>query len=213
MHQVSATALALLVGLTAFGTATMVATPAIAQSTVGQTAPAFKATDTTGKTVSLADFKGKHVVLEWTNPSCPFVKKHYDGGNMPATQKAALAQGVVWLQVVSTAKSHQDHAKPAELTAWQKSKGSAPTATLMDEDGKVGRQYAARTTPHLYIVDPAGKLIYAGGIDSIPSANAADIKTATNYVNQSLSEALAGKPISQPVTRAYGCSVKYDGAG
>jgi hypothetical protein len=153
------------------------------------------------------------VVLEWTNPSCPFVKKHYDGGNMPATQKAAVAQGVVWLQVVSTAKSHQDHAKPTELTAWQKSKGSAPTATLMDEDGKVGRLYAARTTPHLYIVDPAGKLIYAGGIDSIPSANVADIKTAMNYVNQSLSEALAGKPISQPVTRAYGCSVKYDGAG
>ena len=114
---------------------------------------------------------------------------------------------------MSTAKTHQDHAAPSGLTDWKKSKGSAPTATLMDEDGKVGRLYAARTTPHMYIVDPAGKLVYAGGIDSIPSANAADIKTATNYVNQSLSEALAGKPISQPVTRAYGCSVKYDGAG
>ncbi len=184
-----------------------------APATVGQTAPAFSATDTSGKPVSLADFKGKHVVLEWTNPQCPFVKKHYDAGNMPATQKAAMDKGVVWLQVVSTAKNHQDHVSPNGLTDWKKSKGSVPTATLMDEGGTVGRAYAAKTTPHLYIVDPTGKLIYAGGIDSIPSANVADIKTATNYVSQALSEALAGKPVSQPVTRAYGCSVKYDNAG
>lgn len=186
---------------------------AYAQATVGQPAPSFSVNDATGKPVSLDGFKGKYVVLEWTNPGCPFVQKHYDGGNMPTTQKAALAKGVVWLSLVSTAKSHQDYASPAELTAWQKTKGAAPTATLMDSDGKVGRMYAARTTPHLYIVDPTGKLVYAGGIDSIPSANAADIKSATNYVNQSLGEALAGKAISQPVTRAYGCSVKYDSAG
>jgi hypothetical protein len=180
-----------------------------AQATVGQPAPAFTATDTSGKPVSLADFKGKHVVLEWTNPGCPYVQKHYDGGNMPATQKSAVGQGVVWLSVATTAKSHRDYLAPAELGAWQKGKGAAPTATLMDTDAKVARAYGARTTPHLYIVDPAGKLVYAGGIDSIPSANPADIKAATNYVNQSLAEALAGKPISQPVTRAYGCSVKY----
>ncbi len=197
----------------AFVLALNAATAAQAQATVGQPAPAFTATNTQGKPVSLADFKGKHVVLEWTNPGCPFVQKHYDGGNMPATQKAAGAKGVVWLSMVTTAKSHQDYATPAELTAWQRTKGAAPTATLMDSDGKVGRMYAARTTPHLYIVDPTGKLVYAGGIDSIPSANAADIKSATNYVNQSLGEALAGKAISQPVTRAYGCSVKYDSAG
>lgn len=192
----------------------LAATPSVhAQAAVGQPAPSFTVNDATGKPVTLADFKGKHVVLEWTNPGCPFVQKHYDGGNMPATQKAAGDKGVVWLSMVSTAKSHQDYASPAELTAWQKSKGAAPTATLMDTDGKVGRLYAARTTPHLYIVDPAGKLVYAGGIDSIPSANPGDIKSATNYVNQSLGEALAGKAISQPVTRAYGCSVKYDNAG
>ncbi len=187
--------------------------PTIAQTTVGQPAPSFTASDTSGKPVSLSSFKGKYVVLEWTNPGCPFVKKHYDGGNMPATQKAALSKGVVWLSMVSTAKSHQDYATPAELTAWQKSKNAVPTATLMDADGKVGRLFAARTTPHLYIVNPDGKVVYAGGIDSIPSANPGDIKSATNYVNQSLGEVFAGKPVSQPVTRAYGCSVKYDNAG
>ena len=189
------------------------AVSAQAQTTVGQPAPAFTATDTSGKPVTLASFKGKYVVLEWTNPGCPFVKKHYDGGNMPATQKAAVAKGVVWLSMVSTSKTHQDYASPTELAAWQKSKGAVPTATLMDADGKVGRLFAARTTPHLYIVNPDGNVVYAGGIDSIPSANPGDIKSATNYVNQSLGEVLAGKPVSQPVTRAYGCSVKYDNAG
>jgi hypothetical protein len=202
------------VALSALALSCALATPlAHAQATAGQAAPAFTATDASGKTVSLADFKGKHVVLEWTNPGCPYVQKHYDGGNMPATQKSATGQGVVWLSVATTAKSHRDYLAPADLGAWQKSKGAVPTATLMDTDGKVARAYGARTTPHLYIVDPAGKLIYAGGIDSIPSSNPADIKTATNYVNQALGEALAGKPISQPVTRAYGCSVKYGDAG
>jgi hypothetical protein len=185
------------------------ATSAQAQATVGQSAPAFTAMDTAGKPVSLADFKGKHIVLEWTNPGCPYVKKHYDGGNMPVTQKAATGQGVVWLSINTTAKSHSDYLAPNDLVAWQKAKGAVPSRTLMDSDGKLGRAYGARTTPHMYIVDPAGKLVYAGGIDSIPSSNAADIVKATNYVNQALGEALAGKPISQPVTRAYGCSVKY----
>jgi hypothetical protein len=187
--------------------------PALAQATVGQPAPAFTATDLAGRKVNLSDFRGRHVVLEWTNPGCPYVQKHYDGGNMPATQKAAVDKGVVWLSVSTTAKDHRDYLPPADLGAWQKRKGAVPTATLMDTDGKVGRAYGARTTPHLYIVDPAGKLVYAGGIDSIPSANPADIARATNYVDQSLAEALAGRPISQPVTRAYGCSVKYPDAG
>ncbi len=164
--------------------------------------------------MNLSDFKGRHVVIEWTNPGCPYVQKHYvASSNMPATQKAATAKGVVWLSVNSTAKAHRDYLAPTELSAWQKQHGAAPTATLMDADGKVARAYGARTTPHMYIVDPAGKLIYAGGIDSIASASAADIKTATNHVNVALAEALAGKPLSQPVTRAYGCSVKYGDAG
>ena len=187
--------------LTAFG--------AVAQAVVGQPAPAFSAVDTRGKTVSLDDYKGKHVVLEWVNPGCPFVQKHYNSGNMPATQKAAVAQGVAWLAVSSTAKDASDYRPPSDLAAWMHSKGGVPTATVMDNDGKIGRAYGARTTPHMYVVDPAGKLVYAGAIDSKPTANAADIKTATNYVNQTIGEVLAGKAVSQPTTRAYGCSIKY----
>ena len=184
-----------------------------AQAVVGQPAPAFSATDATGRPVSLADFKGKHVVLEWVNPGCPFVQKHYNSGNMPATQKAATGKGVVWLAVASTAKDASDYKSGADLLSWQKSKGATPTATLMDLDGKVGRAYGARTTPHMYLIDPQGKLIYAGAIDSKPSANPDDIKTAVNYVNQAIGEALEGKPVSQATTRAYGCAVKYASAG
>jgi hypothetical protein len=182
---------------------------AFAVASVGQPAPAFSATDTSGRTVSLADFKGRHVVLEWVNPGCPYVRKHYDSANMPATQKDATGKGVVWLSINSTHSGASDYLPPAKLAGWMKDKGGAPTATLMDADGKVGRAYGARTTPHMYVVDPAGKLVYAGAIDSKPSANPADIKTATNYVNQALAESLAGKPVSQPATQAYGCSVKY----
>ena len=182
---------------------------AVAQAVVGQPAPAFSAVDTRGKTVSLDDYKGKHVVLEWVNPGCPFVQKHYNSGNMPATQKAAVAQGVAWLAVSSTAKDASDYRPPSDLAAWMHSKGGVPTATVMDNDGKIGRAYGARTTPHMYVVDPAGKLVYAGAIDNKPTANAADIKTATNYVNQTIGEVLAGKAVSQPTTRAYGCSIKY----
>jgi len=176
---------------------------ALAQAVVGKPAPAITATDASGKTVNLADYKGKYVVIEWTNPDCPFVQKHYDSGNMPATQKKATAQGVTWLSIQTAAPS------ASELQAWQKDKGAAPTATLLDPDGKVARSYRARTTPHMYIVDPQGTVIYTGAIDSKPTANPADIKGATNYVNLALGEALAGKPLSQPATQAYGCSVKY----
>lgn len=184
-----------------------------AQAVVGQAAPEFSATDTSGKPVTLADYKGKHVVLEWVNPGCPFVQKHYDSGNMPETQKAATAKGVVWLSVNSTAKDAGDYMSPSALSAWQKTKGATPTATLMDLDGKVGRAYGARTTPHMYLIDPQGKLVYAGAIDSKPTANPADIKGATNYVNAAVGEALAGKPVTQATTRAYGCSIKYASAG
>lgn len=182
---------------------------ATAAASVGQPAPDFKALDTRGKAVSLADFKGKHVVLEWVNPSCPYVVKHYGSANLPGTQKEATAKGVVWLAVNSTATDHSDYRTPADLAQWMQSQKAAATATLMDADGKIGRAYGARTTPHLYIIDPKGTLVYAGGIDNKPTANPADVATATNHVKVALSEALAGKPITQASTRPYGCSVKY----
>lgn len=203
----------LLLKLTVLSLGWLVAGVAAAQATVGQPAPAFALTDTQGRAVKLADFKGRHVVLEWVNPGCPYVQKHYNSGNLPATQKGARAKDVVWLAVNSTATEHHDYLKPADLDAWLKGRHAAMTATLMDADGKAGRAYGARTTPHMYVIDPAGKLVYVGAIDSIPSANAADIKSATNYVNQALGEALAGKPVSKPVTQAYGCSIKYANAG
>ncbi len=201
-------AAALAVALTGLALAPMV--PAQnAVATVGQQAPAFTATDLGGKTVSLADFKGKTVVLEWVNPGCPYVRKHYDSGNLPATQREATAQGVVWLAINSTAKTHEDHLAPNALGSWMGQRKAAATATLMDEPGSIGRSYGARTTPHMYIVDAKGVLVYAGAIDSKPSANPADIATATNHVKVALADLKAGRPISAPITRPYGCSVKY----
>jgi peroxiredoxin len=192
-----------------FSASFAVSTAAVAVAAVGQPAPAFTVTDTSGKTVSLADYKGKHVVLEWVNPGCPYVQKHYNSANMPGTQKDATGQGVVWLAVNSTHTGASDYMAPAKLAGWMKDKGGAPTATLMDADGKVGRAYGARTTPHMYLIAPDGKLVYAGAIDSKASSNPADIKTATNYVKQAVGESLAGKPVSTAVTQAYGCSIKY----
>lgn len=190
-------------------TLTFGAAAALAAATVGQPAPAFSAVDTGGKTVSLADFKGRHVVLEWVNPGCPYVQKHYGSANMQGTQQDAAAQGVVWLAVNSTAADASDYKTPAAMAQWMQQQKAAATATLMDSDGKVGRAYGARTTPHMYVVDPAGTLVYAGAIDSKPTANPADVATATNHVKAALAEALAGKPVSTASTRAYGCSVKY----
>jgi peroxiredoxin len=190
---------------------TLALAAAHAAPTVGQPAPDFALKDANGKTVKLSDYRGKHVVLEWTNPGCPYVKKHYDSGNMPGTQQDATARGVVWLSVNSTERRAYDYQPPAQVAAWQKERRGAPTALLADEEGSVGKSYGARTTPHMYIVDPLGKLIYAGGIDSIPSSNPADIPKAVNYVRQALNESLGGKPVSAPVTRAYGCSIKYKG--
>jgi peroxiredoxin len=196
-------ALALATTLLALGSA------AHAAVSVGQPAPAFTATDTAGRSVSLADFKGKTVVLEWVNPGCPYVRKHYGSGNMPATQKDAVAGGVVWLSINSTAKDTSDYQPPAQLAQWMQSQKATPSATLMDESGRIGQAYGARTTPHMYVIDTNGVLAYAGAIDSKPTPNPADIAGATNYVKQALGELRAGKAVSQPVTRAYGCSVKY----
>ena len=183
--------------------------PALAAATVGQPAPSFTAVDAGGKTVSLADYKGKHVLLEWVNPGCPYVQKHYSSANMQGTQKEAVAQGVVWLAVNSTAPDASDYKTPAAMAQWMQGQKAAATATLMDSDGKVGRTYGARTTPHMYIVNPVGTLVYAGAIDSKPTANPADIAGATNHVKVALAESLAGKAVGTPSTRAYGCSVKY----
>jgi peroxiredoxin len=196
-HLFVATALALAAGT------------ALAAATVGQPAPAFTATDVNGKTVSLADFKGKHVVLEWVNPGCPFVVKHYATQNMQGTQKEATGKGVVWLAVNSTAVGTTDYRKPADMAAWMTQQAAPVTATLMDADGKVGRAYGARTTPHMYIIDPQGKVVYTGAIDSIPSSNRDDIARATNHVKAALAETLAGKAVTVASTRPYGCSVKY----
>jgi peroxiredoxin len=185
------------------------ASAACAAAAVGQPAPAFSAVDASGKTVSLADFKGKHVVLEWVNPGCPYVQKHYGSANMQGLQKDATALGVVWLAVNSTAPDASDYKTPAAMAQWMQEQKAAATATLMDSDGKVGRAYGARTTPHMYVVNPAGTLVYAGAIDSQPTANPADVATATNHVKVALAESLAGKPVSTASTRAYGCSVKY----
>jgi AhpC/TSA family len=181
------------------------------KAAIGQAAPSFSAKDVNGKTVSLADFKGKTVVLEWVNPSCPFVRKHYDGGNMQGTQQDAQSKNVVWLAINSTEPTHSDYLAPAKLGAWMKEQKAVATHTLMDESGKIGTAYGARTTPHMYIVDGKGVLVYAGGIDSIASASAGDIFKAINYVKVAVGEIASGKPVSNSVTRAYGCSVKYKG--
>jgi AhpC/TSA family len=186
--------------------------PATARAaSVGQAAPDFTLMDTTGKPVKLSQFKGKPVVLEWNNPGCPFVKKHYQG-NMQALQKEVVAQGGVWLAINSTRDDSGDYLAPAQLGRWMTEQKASPTATLMDEDGKVGQAFAARVTPHMYIVSAQGVLVYAGGIDSIASARVDDIPKATNYVRQAMAEIQAGKPVSVATSRAYGCSVKYQSA-
>ena len=177
--------------------------------TAGQPAPAFSATDVNGKTVSLADFKGKYVVLEWNNPNCPFVIKHYSSGNMQALQKRFGADNVAWLAVNSTAEMHSDYMAPDKLAAWFKQHNSAPTAVLMDTKGDLGRAFGAKVTPHMYVVDSKGTVIYAGAIDDKRSANPEDVKSATNYVVAALTDARSGKPVATAASNAYGCTIKY----
>ncbi len=175
---------------------------------VGEPAPNFTLAGEDGKSHSLADYQGKTVVLEWTNAECPFVKKHY-AGNMQSLQKTYTAKDVVWLSINSSAPGKQGAVDAAAAAAVVKEKGAAPTRVLLDGKGEVGRLFEAKTTPHMYIVDKNGKLAYAGGIDSTPSADPADVASATPYVKNALDELLAGKPVSTAVTKPYGCSIKY----
>jgi len=178
-------------------------------ATVGQPAPNFTLAGGDGKQHSLADYKGKFVVLEWTNPNCPFVHKFYDSDTMQQLQKTETAKGVVWLRINSSAEGKPDYQTPADLAAYEKENHVAATASLIDPSGQVGHLYGARTTPHMFVIDPKGVLIYAGGIDNTPSADPATIATAKNYVTAALDEAMAGEPVTTPTARPYGCSVKY----
>ncbi|WP_016957325.1 thioredoxin family protein [Catenovulum agarivorans] len=180
-----------------------------AEINIDASAPNFSLTNEQGQTVSLSDYQGKYVVLEWTNHKCPYVVKHYDSGNMQSLQKKYTAQDVVWLSIVSSAPGKQGYVDAAEAQELTKSRSAAPTHVLFDPSGEVGKLYGAKTTPHMYIIDKQGKLRYAGGIDSIKSANPADIKKADNYVEQGLSALMSGQTIANKLTPPYGCSVKY----
>ena len=180
-----------------------------AADVIGKPAPNFTLPAASGKQVSLSDYRGKTVVLEWNNPECPFVRKHYGTGNMQKTQAAAVRDGAVWLTINSGAPGNQGHMNGAQAKAFVAKAGAKPTAYLLDPTGKVGRSYDAKTTPHMFIVNKAGVLVYAGGIDDKPTANPADVKTARNHVLAALAEIKAGKPVSIATSRPYGCSVKY----
>jgi hypothetical protein len=175
----------------------------------GQTAPNFTLTDIQGQKHSLADYKGKYVVLEWNNPGCPFVRKHYDSGNMPKLQQEERDKGVVWLTINSAAAGRQGDLAPADIEKFLSDEHADPTAYLRDADGAVGHLYGARTTPDMYVINPDGKLIYEGAIDNRPTPDPADIPGATNYVRVALDESMAGKPVTVATSRPYGCSVKY----
>ena len=180
-----------------------------ADAEIGKPAPAFTLPTCESKSVSLSDFKGKVVVLEWTNYSCPFVVKHYGSGNMQKLQTDAAAKGVVWLAICSSAPKQQGHATPADALKACTERKSAATAYLIDESGATGRAYGAKRTPEMYVINADGILVYKGAIDDKKSVDPADIATAKNLVAAAIDETLAGKPVSTPETEAYGCSVKY----
>jgi peroxiredoxin len=181
----------------------------LAETEVGKTAPNFTLPDTNGKKVSLANFKGKYVVLEWYNPDCPFVGKHYKSGNMQGLQKEFTSKGVAWITIDSSAPGEEGNYPPDKLNEISARDGAARTALLVDPDGKVGRTYGAKTTPDMYVINPDGILVYKGAIDNKRSTNQADVKTATNYVKSALEEVMTGKPVATTATQPYGCSVKY----
>ncbi|MFD2113565.1 thioredoxin family protein [Thiorhodococcus fuscus] len=202
LPQGARTAALILIGLLVAGTV-------LAKPEIGAPAPDFTGTDTAGRTWSLSDLAGKTLVLEWTNHDCPYVRKHYGSGNMQALQREATGSGVVWLSVISSAPGKQGNVSPAEADALTKERDAAPTAVLLDPEGTIGRAYGARTTPHMFVIDGSGTLVYMGGIDDRPTSDPADIEGAYNYVRAALSDLAAGKPVTNPVTRPYGCSVKY----
>jgi peroxiredoxin len=183
--------------------------PVLAQLRVGTAAPDFRLTDANGRAVSLADYRGRTVVLEWSNPECPTVRKHYDSGNMQRTQAAAAAAGIAWLTINSSGEGKQGHMTAEEARDFTAGQPSRRTAYLLDPDGAVGRRYGATATPHMFVIDAAGSLVYNGAIDDRPTQDAADIPGARNHVLAALSELRAGRPVSVPTTRPYGCSVKY----
>ena len=175
----------------------------------GGPAPDFAITDTSGKSVKLSDYKGKFVVLEWTNPDCPFVQAQYGADAMQALQKEWGAKDVVWLTINSTNQGNSEYKSAAQMNAWIKDRGAAPKAVLLDGTSATGRAFAAKTTPHMFVIDPSGQIVYSGAIDDKRSARESDRKTANNYVRAALSEAVAGKPVSVASTTPYGCSIKY----
>lgn len=185
------------------------ATTALAAPRPGQPAPDFSLTAASGETVALSDYAGKTVVLEWTNADCPFVQKHYGSGNMQSLQKRASRNDVVWLSVISSAPGKQGHVDAAGANELTMSRKAQPAQVLLDEDGEVGRLYGAKTTPHMYVVDPEGTLRYAGAIDTIPSTDQADIARADNYVTAALDAVRSGREVEVTQSQPYGCSVKY----
>lgn len=182
---------------------------ALADAKVGEPAPGFTAKDTRGKVQTLEQYKGQVVVLEWTNPECPFVKKHYESDNMQQTQRFARQNEVVWLSIDSSAPGKQGNLTEEEANKWRKAQKAASEAMILDETGIIGHAYGAKTTPHIFIIDQKGVLAYAGAIDDVPSGDQGDIKKAKNLAIQAMEELAAGKTVSQPVTQPYGCSVKY----
>jgi peroxiredoxin len=176
---------------------------------VGQPAPDFTGADSNGKQHSLSQYKGKTVVLEWTNHDCPYVKKHYNSGNMQALQKDATANGIVWLSIISSRPGKQGHVSGKQANELTASRNASPTAVILDESSEIGLLYGAKTTPHMYIVDKSGQLVYMGGIDNTPSKDEDDIPKSKNYVRTALDEMAAGQAIKESITRPYGCSVKY----
>jgi AhpC/TSA family len=176
---------------------------------VGEPAPDFQATDSNGQQHKLSQCRGKFVVLEWHNNGCPYTRKHYQSGNMQRLQKDWTGKGVVWFTLISSGPGQQGYVTAQQENDYLKEMKAVPTAALLDPQGDVGRLYSAKTTPHMFVIDPAGVLIYDGAIDDKPTTDQADIQGAKNYVSQTLEEAVAGKPVSTPTTRPYGCSVKY----
>ncbi len=180
-----------------------------AAANLDQPAPAFTGTLAGGGMASLEQYRGKTVVLEWTNHDCPYVRKHYDSGNIPAMQKEAAGKGIVWLQVISSAPGTQGHVDGPTARKLNAERDAQPAGAILDPDGRIGRLYEARTTPHMFIIDPTGRLVYKGGIDSIPSARKEDIAKADNYVKLALDDLASGRKIARSNTRPYGCSIKY----
>ena len=191
------------------GLSMITASLAFAAPSVGQPAPDFSTTGSNGKTYRLSDYKGKFVVLEWYNKDCPFIHKHYDGGNMQGLQDTYGKKGVVWFEVASNAPGKEGYMTAAEAQANRQKVGTKADATLLDPDQAVAKLYEAKTTPHMFIIDPKGVLIYQGAIDDHNSTDAEDIPKSKNYVAAALDEALAGKPVAVSSTHPYGCSVKY----